>query len=72
MTDGDSGLLAPPGDHEALAASVLRLAEDAALRERLGQRAREVYEERYTTETMIDRLETFYRAVIADRRQAAA
>jgi glycosyltransferase involved in cell wall biosynthesis/GT2 family glycosyltransferase len=72
VTDGETGLLAPPGDREALAACVLRLACDTALRERLGRRAREVYEQRYTTELMIDRLEAFYRGVVADRRRAAA
>ena len=72
LSDGETGLLAPPGDHKALAACVLRLAGDPALRERLGQQAREVYEQRYTTELMIDRLEAFYRAVVADRRRAAA
>jgi glycogen(starch) synthase len=72
VSDGETGLLAPPGDRAALAACVLGLAEDPALRERLGRRAREVYEQRYTTELMIDRLEAFYECVVADRRRAAA
>ena len=72
VSDGETGLLAPPGNCEALAACVLRLAQDADLRERLGLRARQVYEQRYTTQLMIDRLEAFYRGVVADRRRAAA
>ena len=43
LTDGDSALLVPPGDAEALAAAVRRLASDRAQREALGARGREVY-----------------------------
>jgi len=35
VTDGDNGLLVPPGDPEELAAAQLRLIEDKGLRERL-------------------------------------
>jgi glycogen(starch) synthase len=72
LSDGETGLLAPAGDGDALAACVLRLAADPALRARLGARAREVYEQRFTTETMLDRLEAFYRGVVADFRGAAS
>ena len=72
VTQGETGLLAPPGDRAALAACVLQLIGDPALRELFGARARETYEQRYTTELMIDRLEAFYRGVVADRRRAAA
>lgn len=37
-----TGLLTPPGDSAALAEALLRLVDDAALRERLGQAARRV------------------------------
>ena len=39
VTDGTDGLLVPPGDEEALAATLRRLLEDAALRDRLGAAA---------------------------------
>ncbi len=72
VADGDTGLLAPAGDGAALAACVLRLATDPALRVRLGARAREIYEQRYTTDTMVDRLEVFYRGVVTDFQDAAS
>ncbi len=39
VRDGSEGLLVPPGDHEALASAVVRVAEDADLRARLGAAA---------------------------------
>ena len=41
ITDGDNGLLFSPGNVEALAEKIVRLLNDAELRERVGQRGRE-------------------------------
>lgn len=48
LLDGDAGLLVPPGDPGALRASLERLAHDAGLRARLGDRARARVEERHS------------------------
>jgi glycosyltransferase involved in cell wall biosynthesis len=40
VKDGESGLLFPPGDVEALASAVDRLVSDASLRARMGEAAR--------------------------------
>ena len=41
IRDGEDGLLLPPGDSDALASALLRLARDPSLRARLGRAARE-------------------------------
>jgi glycosyltransferase involved in cell wall biosynthesis len=46
IEDGANGLLVPPGDAEALAGALTRLAGNAALRERLGRAARQTAEQR--------------------------
>jgi glycosyltransferase involved in cell wall biosynthesis len=41
--DGEEGLLVEPGDHEALAAALVRVLSDRGLAERLGLAARRRY-----------------------------
>jgi glycosyltransferase involved in cell wall biosynthesis len=48
LANEHSALLVPPGDPEALAAAVRRIADDAALAERIGARGRATYERRAT------------------------
>ncbi len=71
IEDGVNGLLAPAGRPEKLRDCVARLVEDDVLRGKMGRNARKTYERSYTTQLMIDRLEAYYRAVLADRRGAA-
>jgi glycosyltransferase involved in cell wall biosynthesis len=55
ITDGETGLLVPPGDPDALAEAVRRLALDDALRLRLGRAAAQVARERFDIASYIDR-----------------
>ena len=48
VTDGESALLVPPGDVDALAAAITRLRDDPSLRERLANNAYALVMERYT------------------------
>lgn len=48
VTDGESALLVPPGDVDALAAAIIRLRDDPALRDRLANNAHALVMEHYT------------------------
>jgi glycosyltransferase involved in cell wall biosynthesis len=54
LRHGETCLLTPPGDHEALAAAANRLAHDPVLAERLGRAARSIVAQRFTIERMGD------------------
>ena len=60
VSDGDNGLLVEPGDTEALAAAIARLAADPALAQRLGERARATIAARFTPEPALQRLGQIY------------
>ena len=54
LTDGESALLVPPGDPEALAAALRRAAEDRDLLTRIGAGGRQAYE-RHASEDVLGR-----------------
>ncbi len=56
---GGSGYIVPLGDVEQLAERLRELAGDASLRERFGRRARERYEELFSTAAVADRYRQF-------------
>jgi N-acetyl-alpha-D-glucosaminyl L-malate synthase BshA len=60
IDDGREGLLAEAGDDAALAAHILRLADDRALRERMGALGRRRAEERFSERRMHDRYVKLY------------
>ncbi len=62
VADHRTGLLVPPGDPEALAGAILRLAANPSLRARLGKAARGEYERRFRAERMIADIEALYAA----------
>ncbi|HUY46287.1 MAG TPA: hypothetical protein VMV92_11250, partial [Streptosporangiaceae bacterium] len=53
---GDAAILVPPGDPAALAAALRRLAGDRAELIRLRKRARELAEQQFTPERIVDPL----------------
>ena len=71
VADGETGLLAEPGDEESLFVCLDRLAADATLRERLGRRGREVFRERFTAKASAAATEPFLRAVSARAKRAS-
>ncbi len=68
VRDGENGLLVPPRDPAAFAAALARLLGDAALRRRLGERARCAARERFPLEATVRLTEDAYRAARAQRR----
>ena len=61
----DVGILVPPNDPPALAQAILKLAEDAKLRERMGRAARRRYELLFSPTVVMPALLETYRRVTA-------
>jgi glycosyltransferase involved in cell wall biosynthesis/O-antigen/teichoic acid export membrane protein len=65
VLEGETGLLVPAGDLDALVAALARLLADGALRQRMGSRAREVALERFCAPAMASAYEEIYRKATA-------
>ncbi len=62
VVDGESGLVVPPGDAEALADAVLRVLVDPALAARLGAAGQRRAREHFSLEAMLGALDSLYRS----------
>jgi glycosyltransferase involved in cell wall biosynthesis len=60
LLSDDSGLLVPPGDDEALAEAMRRLASDPDLRARMGQAARQRYLKLFSPDAVMPLLKSTY------------
>jgi glycosyltransferase involved in cell wall biosynthesis len=69
VVDGETGLLVPPGDDEALAAAILKLLSDAGLRARLGAAGRARVLERFTPAKLADWAEEVFKGLARDRAE---
>ncbi|RBP46344.1 glycosyltransferase involved in cell wall biosynthesis [Roseimicrobium gellanilyticum] len=65
VTDGESGLLVPEDDHEALAKALLSVLKDESLATKLGHGARKAVEEKFDRARNIRLLEDSYLELIA-------
>ena len=63
--DGESALLVPPRDPAALAAAILRLADDLALRARLGAGGRRLVEREFSEESIAAATLALWRRLLA-------
>jgi glycosyltransferase involved in cell wall biosynthesis len=63
VTDGETGLLVPPGDADALAAGLRRLLLDDALRGRLAAKAAPEATARFDARSMAERYQKWYDAI---------
>lgn len=64
LTDGQNGLLVPPGDPKALGDAAARVAQDRDLASRLARAAFETYERQFSVEQFARRTEAVYREVL--------
>lgn len=62
---GKTGLLAPPGDIQALAQHLLTLIRDPALRARMGEQGRREVESRFSAQRMARDVEQLYAGLLA-------
>jgi glycosyltransferase involved in cell wall biosynthesis len=67
VRDGVDGFLVAPGDVEAMADALERLARDPALRERLGATGGERVRERYSVERLVDDVDRLYAELLAEK-----
>lgn len=58
--EDETGFLIPPGDHEQLINRILLLAENPALRQRLGHHGQEFVRGNFAVERMVDELHALY------------
>ena len=60
VVDGRNGLLVPPGDAQALACALSRLAADASLRQRMGQQAKADFDDHLNYDHFYQQIKTIY------------
>lgn len=65
--DGENGLLVPPGDSVKLAYAIKKLIENPAMVRKLKQKALDTVRENYTHERIVDRVEEYFREVLASK-----
>ncbi len=70
ITDGETGLIVPVEDPEALAAAIAELLADPERRAEMGARKRERAEELFTVDATVDRYVELYDAIRNQRRRS--
>jgi glycosyltransferase involved in cell wall biosynthesis len=60
---GDTGLLVPPRDHEAMAEALVTMLKDSALRQRMGEAARALVREKFSADRMVQDTVRVYQRV---------
>jgi glycosyltransferase involved in cell wall biosynthesis len=67
VLDGETGVLVPVHDPDALAEAIVRLCEDPAERRRLGNNGFQRVREHFTAERMVDETLAIYREALAEK-----
>ena len=69
VSDGETALVVPPGDSEAMAGAIQKLMEDDALRHKIARQAREDVCKRFTVENFLDKILPVCEKVAAAKRR---
>ena len=69
ITSGETGLLAPPGDHAALAQAMQRLIDSPTLRQELGAAALALHSRKFHILPYADRLTALWRRAASIKSQ---
>jgi glycosyltransferase involved in cell wall biosynthesis len=70
MVDGETGYLVPPRDHRAMAARLVVLLKDPALRARMGEAARARVRANFTVARMVEEIAAVYERLAGTHREA--
>jgi glycosyltransferase involved in cell wall biosynthesis len=68
LTDGETGLLVPPGQVQPLAAAISRLLDDSALAAHLGRAARQFVRQHLSVQRMVSATEQLYSELLARKQ----
>lgn len=64
VKDGETGILIPPGDQNAIAQAVVKLAQDPQLRHKLGENGRRFVVENFTWTDLAGQIEMYYKSLL--------
>ena len=67
VENGVTGFVVPPGDEKAMADAITRLLVEPVTRTRMGSAARSTVVERFSTDEMAVRTESFYLELLEER-----
>lgn len=65
--DGVTGLLVPAGDADALAAGVIRLLDDPALRKQMGENAKKAVYPKYDVSNLVKNMDELYNMLLKEK-----
>lgn len=68
VDDGTTGILVTPGSPGELRQAMLRLLGDPELRDRMGEAGRRRFEDRFSAEVTVGRIDDLYRSLLKERR----
>jgi len=70
ILDGENGFLVSPESPEQLAEVLMKFVNDQGLRNSMGRRGRQIYEEKFTLSKMIRQVETLYDQLLENKTHA--